>query len=331
MVEAHQWQFNGVDLPNATGSQLTLTNVLPEQAGTYTVIVNSPVGTETRSATLSVTGSLRIREQPSSQTVLSGTTVTFEAQVDGVAPISYQWRFNDHDVPGETNSSLVLTNVWLDRSGNYSVNVSNSYTNLQSSNAVLEVETLRIIGPPQDQNPYRRANVAFGVAAEGLGPFAYQWQFNGTVLTGATGSALALTNVQFAQSGIYSVIVSNAFTNLIASANLSVGQLANWNYPYEDMANVSGLTNLIAIATGGYHNIVLRSDGTVMVWGLNNGGVPIEATNVIAIAAAGDRNLALRADGTLVSWGSYADGQFGFPSGTSNIVAIACGDSQNLA
>jgi alpha-tubulin suppressor-like RCC1 family protein len=35
---------------------------------------------------------------------------------------------------------------------------------------------------------------------------------------------------------------------------------------------VSGLTNVMAIATGHYHSLALRSDGTVWAWGFSDEG-----------------------------------------------------------
>ena len=45
--------------------------------------------------------------------------------------------------------------------------------------------------------------------ASGTAPLSYQWRFNGTNLSGATSSALALSNVQTNNSGSYAVVVSN--------------------------------------------------------------------------------------------------------------------------
>ena len=43
-----------------------------------------------------------------------------------------------------------------------------------------------------------------------MAPFTYQWLFDGTAMAGATNSAFSVANAQPAQSGYYSVIVSNA-------------------------------------------------------------------------------------------------------------------------
>ena len=50
----------------------------------------------------------------------------------------------------------------------------------------------------------------FLLVSAGVAPFTYQWLFDGTAIAGATNSALSVPNAQPAQSGYYSVIVSNA-------------------------------------------------------------------------------------------------------------------------
>ena len=67
------------------------------------------------------------------------------------------------------------------------------------------------------------SNITFQVAAAGSIPLNYQWQRNGNNLPGATGSALALSNVLPSQEGGYRVIVTNLVGAVTSSvANLSV-------------------------------------------------------------------------------------------------------------
>ncbi len=73
-----------------------------------------------------------------------------------------------------------------------------------------------VIGPPfiaqqpQSQTATVGDTVTFTVDATGTPALTYQWQFNGAPITGATGSTLTLTNVQLANAGNYSVVVTNA-------------------------------------------------------------------------------------------------------------------------
>jgi alpha-tubulin suppressor-like RCC1 family protein len=89
---------------------------------------------------------------------------------------------------------------------------------------------------------------------------------------------------------------------------------------------VSGLTNVVSIATSGTTAYAVRSDGTVWAWGSNSYGalgtgtfdegapLPVRVsglTGVTAVAAGGTTAYALRDDGTVWAWGDNGDGQLG--------------------
>ena len=84
------------------------------------------------------------------------------------------------------------------------------FGSVTSSGAVLTV-----MSPPfivqQFSNITARAgsNVLLQVTAQGTPPLSYQWFFNDNPVLGATTTFLSLANVQPANSGLYSVLVSN--------------------------------------------------------------------------------------------------------------------------
>jgi hypothetical protein len=80
--------------------------------------------------------------QPTNQAVVIGATAIFNVLVSGSQPLSYQWTMEGTNLPGATNGSLVLTNVQLIQAGTYTVQVTNSYGSIVSSNALL------IVNPP---------------------------------------------------------------------------------------------------------------------------------------------------------------------------------------
>jgi alpha-tubulin suppressor-like RCC1 family protein len=102
---------------------------------------------------------------------------------------------------------------------------------------------------------------------------------------------------------------------------------------------VSGLTNIVSVATGGGHTCALHALGGVFCWGYgvngqlgagngNSSSTPVQVTgldNVTAIAAGEYFTCALRVDGTVWCWGSDSDGQLGdgHGGGDSNISAYA--------
>jgi hypothetical protein len=78
-----------------------------------------------------------------------------------------------------------------------------------------------IYASPTNESLMIGKNAAFSVGAAGSQPLSYQWSFDGTNILGATNFSLILTNVQFSQAGIYSVVVSN-MVNPPASTNLTL-------------------------------------------------------------------------------------------------------------
>ena len=60
-------------------------------------------------------------------------------------------------------------------------------------------------------------NVIFNPLVAGMPPFSYQWQFNSNNVSGATNATLTLTNVQPADAGNYSVVVTNVFGTATSS------------------------------------------------------------------------------------------------------------------
>ena len=115
---------------------------------------------------------------------------------------------------------------------------------------------------------------------------------------------------------------------------------------------------VVAIAAGAYHSLALKSDGTVVAWGLNNDGqvgngtttnclIPTAvsgfgaSSGVIDIQAGGYHTLALKGNGTVWSWGNNDYGELGAGNlqnstipeqmtGVTNAVALGAGDSHSF-
>lgn len=96
-----------------------------------------------------------ITAQPVSQTVSVGSNVNFSVTAGGTAPLRYQWRFNNTNLPGATNTLLSLLAVSTNQAGAYRVRVTNSVGSVTSAVATLTVLT----GPTNPPLPYVLARV----------------------------------------------------------------------------------------------------------------------------------------------------------------------------
>ena len=96
--------------------------------------------------------------QPTDVTVELGGTATFSVVASGPGPLTYQWTYQWNNIyyflTGETNSSLVFTNVTYEQAGTYAVTVQNPSGSVGSSNA-----TLRVNDAPGTVNLLARTNV----------------------------------------------------------------------------------------------------------------------------------------------------------------------------
>jgi endonuclease/exonuclease/phosphatase family metal-dependent hydrolase len=84
-----------------------------------------------------------------------------------------------------------------------------------------------ITSQPQSQTVSPGSNATFTVSTYGTAPLAYQWLFNNTNLPGATTNFFTLNNVQFTNSGNYTVLI----TNLYGSITSSIAVLTVSNFP----------------------------------------------------------------------------------------------------
>jgi hypothetical protein len=128
----------------------------------------------------------------------------------------------------------------------------------------------RIITPPQPQTVPVGATATFLVVADSPLELAYQWQFNGTNISGATDPTLTLANLAFSQAGNYSVVVSNAVGVVTSTlAALTVAQLPNLT-PYQPAGwsdKIVAATNATSTLDAG---VIFNNEDIYVSWAVVN-------------------------------------------------------------
>jgi hypothetical protein len=200
-----------------------------------------------------------ITTQPANQTVLAGGMANFSVTASGTEPLSYQWCVNGTNiVVGATNSTLMLNNVQLIQTGNYSVQISNSVGSTNSIAAALTVVLPpAITQQPQSQSVASYNSASFTVAATGTGPLSYQWRKGGTNLvdggnvSGSTTTNLNLASIGLNDAGNYDVVVSNPYaTTNSAVAVLTVPQTTFTVVSTNAMSGVTVMVPVLMNAVG---------------------------------------------------------------------------------
>ena len=223
---AFQWRFNGQDLAGATGASFVITNLQPSNAGNYSVVLTNAAGSVTSAvAVLTVWVAPAFTLQPQSLTNIAGTVATFNAAGSGNPVPVLQWLFNGNPLVGGTSPALILSNVQPANAGSYSAILSNAAGSVTSSIATLTVLVQpAIVSQPQSATNVVGGTMMLSVGVTGTAPLSYQWQMNGTNLSGATSSTVLLANLQPSDTGLYQAIASNqagSITSAVASVLLS--------------------------------------------------------------------------------------------------------------
>ena len=210
----YQWRLNGTDLPGETFPTLSLQNLQLPQAGYYSVVVSNVAGgLSSEPAFLAVQVPPQIITPP--QNVVGqafGPISTFTVQAGPTPPFQYQWRFNGTNLTGQTNVSLVLSNIQPAQAGNYNVLVMNTAGSILSPTGRLDLLIpARVVGQPVNSVVGVGSNFTWAATIIGTPPISYQWRFNGNPILGATNLTLALSNASLVLTGYYSVVVSNQY------------------------------------------------------------------------------------------------------------------------
>ena len=222
---AYQWRFNGDDIADATDTSYTIDSVGTADAGDYDVVITNNFGSVTSAvATLTVLDPPEITTQPANLTVSQGSSATFTVEATGLDPLYYQWQFNGTNISAATDTSYEIINAQPSNAGSYTVVITNADGSVTSAQAVLTVGVSPAITvQPADQTVVAGSNATFMVTATGTSPLSYQWQFNGTNLTGATSSVTTISGANTTNAGNYDVVIANNFGMITSyAANLTV-------------------------------------------------------------------------------------------------------------
>jgi hypothetical protein len=231
---SYQWRKNMVNIAGANAATYTTPPTTAADSGSkFDVAVSNSAGSVTSSqATLTVNAAATkpsITTQPANQTVTVGQSATFVVVASGTAPLSYQWRRNTANIGGAMSASYTTpATVLTDSGAKFDVVVSNSAGNTTSTQATLTVNAAAvaptITTEPASQTVTAGQTATFTVIAAGTAPLTYQWQKNGSNITGATsGSYTTPVTTTADNNEVFRVIVSNSVGNATSNqATLTV-------------------------------------------------------------------------------------------------------------
>ena len=339
----YQWQFNNVDITNATNATLTLMNVSAADEGSYQVVISDSAGSVTSdAATFTLLPEPQLPQillvspaAPSTNWIATNLTLSVAATDNDppLYPLSYYWQFNGASLGYNNTSSNTIVPYgespiyFLD--GDYTLIVSNAagITNVTWTIRTLEPGTVAAWGDDTYGECDRPATL---ISTIGLAAGEYH-----SVAVTENGSVAAWGDDTYGQTNVPANLtnaIAVAAGYLHTLALLNNGNVVAWGNNAYNQTNVpTNVTNAIAVAAGGWQSLALLQNGTVVQWGQTNAPIPAGLTNVTAIACGTNFCLALLTNTTVVAWGVNNSGQTNVPTNLTNAVAIAAGGAHALA
>ncbi|MDP2334876.1 MAG: immunoglobulin domain-containing protein [Bacteroidota bacterium] len=156
---------------------------------------------------------------PSSQTVCSGSSVTFSVAVTGTSTPTYQWRKQITNIPGANSSSYTIPSVSASDATWYNVLITNSCAEITSNNAQLILFPELMPGAHNtdsvkaciNYNP-PKLEINSPATSGGSGSYSYQWYVNGNPV-GTDSSSYDPQNLLTAGTYRYNCMVTDDCDN----------------------------------------------------------------------------------------------------------------------
>lgn len=323
---SYQWQLNGADLPGATQSSLTVSNLTFAMEGDrYSVRVSNSHGSRTTApAELSVGhvaawGENRYGETdvPKGLTnvvdLAAGTDFVLALHSDSTVSAWGRGIWGQKDVPAG------LSNVVAIAADGYSAALRADGT------VVVWGAAARHTTPPPE------ATNIVAIDVEGSATLALR--ADGQVIAWGSSYSTTHTPQQFVPAGL-SNVVAIASGGLHSAALRHDGTVVAWGPGFYGTTDVPpGLGGVVAIAASDIRTYATKADGSVVSWGASWSALPSTyPTGIKQLAGGETHNLALMQDGTVRAWVTERDhGQADVPAGLDNVKAIDATTKYSLA
>jgi Lamin Tail Domain/Immunoglobulin I-set domain len=184
-----------------------------------------------------------ITQTPVAKTVTVGDSVTFTNGGIALPPLIFRWYFNDTPITSQTpgvaifhiddTSILTLTDVHTTNAGTYKVIAANgleSFTNtaVLTVNATPTAPFIVSVTPALNSfDAYLGQTPTLSVLASGYPSPTYQWFKYNTPISSETNANFTLALSDTNQTGVYSVIVTNAAGGTNVSFTINVSPVPN--------------------------------------------------------------------------------------------------------
>ena len=211
-VVSYQWKADGAAINGATASTLVLGQAQVGKAITVTATYTDGQGTLESVNSSASAAVANVNDAPTGTVTLTGTATQGQTltaantldDLDGLGSISYQWKAGGVAISGATTDTLVLSQAQVGKAITVTATYTDDFGKVESktsaaSAAVVNVNDastggVTLTGTATQGQTLTAANTLADI--DGMGVVSYQWQADGTTISGATASTLVLGQAQ---------------------------------------------------------------------------------------------------------------------------------------
>jgi hypothetical protein len=294
---SYVWRKAGSSIAGAITATYSKANSALTDAGNYSVTLTNAAGVASASANVGIG-----ERAPLQVPTTLGATSTISINAAG-AGLSYQWYqdgvplSDGGNISGVTTRSLTITGVtandaastfecYVQITGSTPISAGPSSLRILSVPAV--AGGLGSLNAPQNQILFVGDTLELRVVPSDPLGITYQWRKGGVAIPGATSDTYRKTDVQLADAGVYSVVLTNLAGSLTASANVAVVQRSS----EIAVINSGGTLVLNANATGPNLTYQWYRNGVALVNGGRISGATGPTLTVTGVSASDFSNAA---------------------------------------
>ena len=230
---AYEWTKNGTVIVGQTTSSYKFNVTKADNNAKIKVTIKGGCKPDVASkeCVITVKDGGAITEGPKDLELCVGNPAKFSVKATG-SGITYQWKKNGVNIPGENKADLSITSVSEADAGFYTVEVTGAcaITGSGPLTAKLSISKPFTITsqPTGTQNVCPGGSISFSVTVSGGKNLKYQWKKNGTALPGETKSSYSTNISGSGEAGTYSCDVTDdcGQTQTTTTATVIVGSVA---------------------------------------------------------------------------------------------------------